>query len=67
VRRAADVPQVHRGWLMALGAGMVRIASGRGLPADDLAQDADGIGGVGDTRDTGVDEQVLAGWLNGCC
>ena len=50
---------------MALGARMVRIASGRGLPADDLAQATDGIGGVDASGDADVDEQVLAGWLNG--
>jgi hypothetical protein len=65
VRRAADVPQVHRGWLMALGAGMVHVTSGCGLPADDPAPAGEGIGDVDASGDADVDEQVLAGWLNG--
>jgi len=58
VRRAADVPSVHRGWLMALGAGMVHVAAGCALPAGDA-------GPVGDVGTEAVDEQVLAGWLAG--
>jgi hypothetical protein len=68
VRRAADVPQVHRGWLMALGSGLVRVASGRARPAGDPAPAGDGIGSVigpGDVGVEDVDEQVLAGWLAG--
>jgi hypothetical protein len=64
VRRTADVPQVHRGWLMAVGAGMVRVVSGRGRPVEDLAVVGVG-GGVVDTGEADTDEQVLAGWLEG--
>src|SRR4051794_18462245 len=63
VRRAADVPQVHRGWLMALGAGMVHVASGRALPVERPATAGDRA--AGDAAAEDVHEQVLAGWLAG--
>jgi hypothetical protein len=48
---------------MAVRAGMVQVASGRGLPADDLAPGgADAAGGAGGAD---ADEQVLASWLDG--
>ena len=51
VRRAADVPDVHRGWLMAIATGMVRITSARATTGHDA------------TTTTG--DQMLTGWLEG--
>jgi hypothetical protein len=63
VRRAADAPQVHRGWLMALGVGMVHVASGRALPVDRPSTAGDRTAGDDAAEDVG--ERVLAGWLAG--
>jgi uncharacterized protein (TIGR04141 family) len=60
------VPQVHRGWLMAIGAGMLHITSGRALSAGDLVRAGDGS--ACDTDEVAVpdvDERVLAGWQAG--
>jgi hypothetical protein len=50
VRRAADVPDVHRAWLMAIATGMVRITSARATAEDDA---------------TTTEDQMLTGWLEG--
>lgn len=55
IRRAADVPAVHRGWLTAVAAGLVRVTSGRAIAT--AAPDPDGP--------PSADEAVLAGWLEG--
>jgi len=52
VRRAADVPDVHQGWLMAIATGMVNLVDGRATAEDAITPDA-------------AHDQLLAGWLEG--
>jgi hypothetical protein len=64
VRRAADVPQVHGGWLMAVATGMIQLASGRATatgasPVDEAP--ADGV----KADEVRADDAVLDGWLDG--
>jgi hypothetical protein len=63
VRRVADVPEVHRGWLLAVGLGMVRITSGRAVAVDGLAA----VGDAGEEPEdaTGTQEAILTGRLEG--
>jgi hypothetical protein len=64
VRRAADFPPVHRGWLMAVATGMIQVASGRATATGEPSMDEAPVDGVtaGAAR---ADEAVLAGWLDG--
>ncbi|HEY6797873.1 MAG TPA: plasmid pRiA4b ORF-3 family protein [Kineosporiaceae bacterium] len=55
VRRAADVPQVHQGWLMAVATGMIQLTPGHATATGDSPV-ADG---------TTADGVILAGWLDG--
>jgi len=64
VRRAADVPPVHRGWLMAVATGMIQVASrhatATGAPSEDDAS-ADGV----TAEAVRAGDEVLVGWLDG--
>jgi hypothetical protein len=58
VRRAADLPEVHQGWLMAVANGMGKITSGRATAGNDTTAWNDAKAGMDD-------ERLLAGWLEG--
>jgi hypothetical protein len=58
VRRAADLPEVHQGWLMAVANGMVKITSGRARAGNDTTA-------WNDAEAEMDDERLLAGWLEG--